>query len=68
MPTPKVESLYMARARLTEVTGTHDSEWRCSTDPVCGIGEEFFFVHKQDDDRFVYICIEDGVITSVECN
>lgn len=64
----KYDSLRQARAKLTEVTGTPDTEWRCSTDPVTGFGEEFFFMHKADEFRFVYMCIEDGVITSVETN
>lgn len=65
---PKPESYRLARSRLTEVTGLSADDWRCSTDPVTGMGEEFFFMHKDDENRFVYICIEDGAVTSTETN
>lgn len=68
MPAPKLDSLLKARERVAEVTGEPYTAFRCSTDPVTGMGEEFFFMHMEDEFRFVYICIEDGIITSVETN
>lgn len=68
MPVPKYDSLRKARERLAQVTRTPFTEWRCCTDPVTGIGEEFFFMHLTDEFRFVYVCIEDGIITATETN
>jgi hypothetical protein len=65
---PTAESCRLARTRLVEVTGTSADDWRCSTDPVTGMGEEFFFMHKDDENRFVYVCIEDRRVTATETN
>ena len=65
---PNPESLRLARERLVEVTGTKVDDWRCSTEPVTGMGDEFFFMYKTDEFRFVYICVEDGVVTATETN
>jgi hypothetical protein len=61
-------SLTLARDRLIAITGTYPDEWRLSTDPLTGIGEEFFFMYKTNPDRFVYICVEDGIVTTTETN
>lgn len=65
---PNPESMRLAIERLVEVTGTSNLDWRCSTEPVTGMGEEFFFMYKYDEFRFVYICVEDGVVTATETN
>lgn len=65
---PSSNAVALANARLVKVTGTPESDWDCCFDSVCGMGEEFFFTHKTNEFRFIYMCIEDGVITSVEGN
>lgn len=65
---PKAESWKLARNELVRVTNTIPDDWNCSTDPVTGTGEEFFFMHKTNENRFVYVCIEDGIVTATESN
>jgi hypothetical protein len=58
----------LANAKLTEVTGTDPNDWNVSDAPVSGIGDEFFFTLKTNENRFVYICVENGTVTSTETN
>lgn len=60
------ESRQIAYAEVLRVSGIPASDWDCSMAVVCGIGDEYFFTLKTEPNRFVYICIEDGVITSCE--
>ena len=60
------ESRQIAAAEVLRVTGFLPTAWDCSMAEVCGIGDEYFFTLKSDSNRFVYLCIEDGVITSCE--
>jgi hypothetical protein len=66
--TLNANSYRLAREKVLEVTGSECDDWQFSADPVCGMGDEFFFTHKTDENRFVYVCVEDGIVTSVETN
>lgn len=62
------ESRQVAAAKVLEVTGKPETEWTRSMAEVCGIGDEYFYTLRADPNVFVYLCIEDGVVTSCETN
>lgn len=56
----------LAAAKLAECSGIAPDLWNRSCDVVCGIGDEYFYTLKTDPNQFVYMCLEDGQITSYE--
>lgn len=58
----------LAASKVLALSGLPRECWNVSTDPVCGLGEEYFFTLKADPNRFFYVCVEDGVITACETN
>ena len=65
---PTARACRLAQIELSRVTKTNPNEWLCSTDPVTGTGDEFFFRYRDEPSRFVYVCVEDGRVSSTETN